>query len=206
MTAPTLEQYGDFQAAFQHLNLEVFGGALPDTMLTLARTRHASGYVIPDGFHVRGVADGEKTPEIGLNPVRFSNRTAEQVLAALAVEMVKLAQHVEGTGSPDNYLNKDFYRRAGDMGLIAGGTVAEMVPGGTLHTAAMHLLAGGWNVRYVAPKITEREAQRQVSKRNSKTKYTCPITGQNAWAKPGATLYTREGADAGQPMQAQGEG
>jgi len=206
MTAPTLEQYGDFQAAFQHFNLELFGGALPDTMLTLARTRHASGYIIPDGFHVRGVEGGDKTPEIGLNPIRFADRTAEQVLAALAVEMVKLAQHADGTGSPDNYLNKDFYRRAEAMGLVGGGTIADMIPGGALHAAAMHLIADGWAVRYVAPKVTEREAQRQVSKRNSKTKYTCPITGQNAWAKPGATLYTKQGADAGQPMQAQAEG
>ncbi len=190
MATPTLDQYGDFQAAFQHLNLELFGGALPDTMLTLARSRHASGYIIPDGFHMRGQEGGEKTPEIGLNPIRFANRTAEEVLGALLAEMVKLAQHADGTGSPDNYLNKDYYRRM----------EALREP---FQVAAAHLIANGWAVRYVAPRITEREAQRQESKRNSKTKYTCPITGQNAWAKPGATLYTREGANAGQPMQAQ---
>ncbi len=123
MSSPTLSQYGDFQAAFEHFNLELFGGALPDTMLTLARTRHASGYVIPDGFHIRGEEGGEKTPEIGLNPVRFANRTAIQILGALAVEMVKLAQHVEGTASKDGYLNKDFYVRCSALGISPQGEV-----------------------------------------------------------------------------------
>lgn len=198
MTAPTLEQYGDFQAAFQHLNLELFGGSLPDTMLTLARTRHASGYIIPDGFHIRGQDGGEKTPEIGLNPTRFADRTAEQVLAALAVEMVKLAQHAAGTGSPDNYLNKDFYRRAEAIGLIGGGTIADVLPGGQLDAAIAHLIANGWAVRYVAPRVTDKDRLRQSSKRASKTKYTCPMSGLNAWAKPGVALYTLHD---GQPIR-----
>lgn len=203
MTAPTLAQYGDFQEAFQHFNLELFGGALPDTMLTLARTRHATGYVIPDGFHLRGDKGGEKTPEIGLNPLRFAALEAPEVLSMLAVEMIKLAQHAAGTGSPDNYLNKDFHRRAAAIGLTVTGAGYELAEGGQLDAAIAHLIANGWAVRYVAPVLTKEQADRKAARKASKTKYTCPITGLNAWAKPGAVLYTREGADAGQPMTAE---
>lgn len=199
MSSPTLSQYGDFQAAFQHFNLELFGGALPDTMLTLARTRHASGYVIPDGFHVRNQESGEKTPEIGLNPQRFANRTAEQVLGALACEMVKLAQHMAGKGSPDGYLNRDFYKRCEALKLDPG-TCEPSDKQGPFGVAAMHLLADGWAVRYVAPPVTREEQKRRESKRNSKTKFTCPVTGLNAWAKPSAVLFTKEGAAQGLAM------
>lgn len=205
MSSPTLSQYGDFQAAFEHFNLELFGGSLPDTMLTLARTRHASGYVIPDGFHTRTDEAGSRIPELGLNPRRFANRTAEEVLGALACEMVKLAQHADGTGSPDGYLNKDFYRRCYAIQLDPT-TGRALDNQGAFAQAALHLLAQGWKVNYVAPQVAEKTAKREAGKRSSKTKYTCPVTGANAWAKPGSVLFTAEGAAQSLPMVAQGEG
>lgn len=51
-------------------------------------------------------------------------------------------------------------------------------------------------MRYVAPTVSDKEQKRHENKRQSKTKYTCPLTGINAWGKPGLVLYTAEGAAA----------
>lgn len=202
---PTIETYGDFQHAYQQLNLALFGGALPDVIFTLARTRHANGYVIPEGFNTIG-QNGETVAEIGMNPETFERRTAKQILSTVAHEMCHLDQHIAGDASPHGYHNMDFHRRMLAIGLHTsdtgepGGAVTGqkmthyVIEGGPFDQAADELIAQGWQVRYAAPEISEDERARRVQRKASKTKYTCPHCGANAWARPNAKLICGEDA------------
>ena len=72
-----------------------------------------------------------------------------------------------------------------------------IMAGGPFDQAAEQLLATGFQLNWqsLAP-------ERQTSKARSKTKYTCPSCGQNAWAKPVASLVC---GDCGEPMEGEQE-
>lgn len=196
---PTLETYGDFQLAYQTLNMQLFDGALPDVMFTLARTRHANGYVMPEGYNA--LADQtSKVAEIGLNPETFSHRTAEQILSTIAHEMVHLDQHLHGKPSPFGYHNREFANRmkaiglqTSDTGEPGGNEVGQrmthyVIGGGAFQTVARQLISDGWQVRYASPAETDDDKRRRAARKASKTKYTCSHCGANAWGRPGLLI------------------
>ena len=59
--------------------------------------------------------------------------------------------------------------------------------GGAFARACAELVSQGFDALYVEL-WGEGEAAKRKKKTASKTKYTCPACGQNAWAKPGAQL------------------
>ena len=195
---PTLETYGDFQLAYRQLNMSLFDGVLPDVMFTLARTRHANGYVMPEGFNA--MSDGETVAEIGLNPSTFAHRTAEEILSTIAHEMVHLDQHLHGKPSPHGYHNKEFARRmlaiglqASDTGKPGGNDVGQhmthyIIEGGRFQSVARQLIRDGWQVRYTSPVESDDDKARRVARKASKTKYTCSHCGANAWGRPGLLI------------------
>jgi hypothetical protein len=61
-----------------------------------------------------------------------------------------------------------------------------VIEGGPFDRTAEALLATGFCLNWQSV-VVEREQER-VAKAQSKTKYTCPSCGQNAWAKPDAAL------------------
>lgn len=219
--SPSLSQYGDFQSAYEFLNLQLFGGNLPDVMLTLTRTRHANGYIIPEGFRPQGETskeDGDTVAEISINPETFQRRTAAEVLSTLAHEMVHFEQHLAKKASTGGYHNRDWGTRMKRIGLYPSHTgqpggeetgvrmTHYIVPEGPFERSAAELIAQGWRLSYFAPAVTEEEKTRKAKKSASKTKYTCPLTGANAWARPGLVLFTAEGRDQDLPMvQEEGE-
>lgn len=201
--SPTAETYGDFQEAYQALNMALFDGRLPDVMFTLARTRHANGYIIPEGFN-QIVGDNQTIAEIGLNPETFAHRTAEEVLSTIAHEMCHFDQHLNGRPSPFGYHNREFSRmmfaiglQTSDTGKPGGAPVGPrmthyVIDGGPFQQEAQRLIAQGWALRYASPTVDEEEKRRKAARKASKTKYTCPSCGANAWAKPGAQLHCGE--------------
>jgi hypothetical protein len=60
-----------------------------------------------------------------------------------------------------------------------------VIAGGAFAVAFAKLQATGFTLRWQSR--TDDDPQRKA-KTASKTKYTCPECGQNAWAKPGAML------------------
>jgi predicted SprT family Zn-dependent metalloprotease len=196
--SPTAETYGDFQLAYMTLNMSLFDGALPDVMFTLARTRHANGYVMPEGFNA--MHDGETVAEIGLNPQTFAERTAEQILSTIAHEMVHLDQHLNGKPSPYGYHNKEFARRmlaiglqTSDTGQPGGNDVGQhmthyILDGGPFQVTARKLIADGWAIRYTSPVESDMDKTRRVARKASKTRYSCPCCKANAWGRPGLLI------------------
>jgi hypothetical protein len=79
-------------------------------------------------------------------------------------------------------------------GKETGQSVSHYIlPGGRYANAYAKLAAQGFQLHWQSIPVS---AQASV-KKASKTKYTCPVCGQNAWAKPDALLLCGECYDDG---------
>lgn len=191
----TSQQYLDFQAAFDHLNGELFAGSLPQALITLQRHAKARGYFAPERFHARG--GKERVHEIALNPDTFCDETDERILSTLAHEMAHLWQQVHGEPPRRCYHDREWAGKMKEIGLQPTTTGAPggketgqsvthfVISGGKYARAYAKLKAKGLKLRWESPAPMPAEAK---AKSESKTKYTCPECGQNAWAKPDAVL------------------
>jgi len=191
----TSQQYLDFQSTFDHLNAELFDGNLPQALITLQRHAKARGYFAPERFHARG--GKERVHEIALNPDTFCDETDERILSTLAHEMAHLWQQVHGKPPRRCYHNKEWATKMKEIGLQPTTTGAPggketgqsvthfVIRDGRYARAYAKLKAKGIRLKWASPAPMAAEAK---AKAESKTKYTCPECGQNAWAKPDAAL------------------
>lgn len=190
--------YSSLDAAYDHFNRELFGGQLPPCLLTMQRHRGALGYF--SGARFASVADpADVTDEIALNPNHFAGQPTAETLSTLVHEMCHLWQHHHGKPSRGGYHNMEWAARMRQVGLIptdtgeAGGkeTGQRMThlieEGGRFQQACAAYLAAGTAVLYY-DRAGENTDGTRGKKAASKTKYTCPLCEQNAWARPGARL------------------
>ena len=198
LTDPTTRTYSGLTDAYAFFNARLFTGRLPACLITMQRKSKAYGYfagrrfTTPDGVEV--------TDEIALNPRHFAERSTEATLATLVREMVHLQQAHFGTPSRPGYHNREWAELMRTVGLIptatgepggkqTGQQVGHTIePGGRFALACAELIeAQGFSVPYVE---LRNEAEREARERKaaSKTRYTCPSCGANAWAKPGTRL------------------
>lgn len=197
MQNPTQLTYGELTEAYDFFNARLFAGGLPPCLITMQRKSKAFGYFAGERFSTR--AGEAVTDEIALNPSHFRARTTEQSLSTLVHEMVHLWQHHHGKPSKGGYHNKQWAAKMRAVGLIptdtgaAGGketgqSVTHMIePGGAFDLACAELVRDGFEIPYIEL-WNESQAGRRKAKTASKTKYTCPGCGTNAWAKPGTAL------------------
>jgi SprT-like family protein len=201
-TAITPIEYGGLQEAFEHFNKELFGSALPDVFITYQRKAHSFGYFSPDRFSGRIGKWGKH--ELALNPDGFINQTDEQICQTLTHEMVHLWQHAHGRPGARGYHNKEWAAKMKAIGLqpsstgMVGGKetgqkmIDYIIPNAPFATAYAKLAATGW-------KLNLQSAHRPGAKggtNSSKTKFTCPACGQNAWGKPDLEIVCKPcGAD-----------
>lgn len=201
----TPAHYGNFQKAYDFFNRELFGDSLPDVLVTLQRQARTKGYFAPDRFNARikltTPADELANMrtfahELAMNPDTFTDRTDEDILSTLVHEMTHVWQQAHGTPPRRAYHDREWARKMREIGLqptdtgLAGGketgqSVTHFVlPGGQYAAAYARLKQTGFELSWEsAPEAKEAQA-----KRASKTKYTCPDCGQNAWAKPESLL------------------
>jgi len=196
-TSPTQQTYKTLDDAYRFFNARLFGGQLPPCLITMQRSKKAYGYFAGGRF---GSADGNQvTDEIALNPSHFRSRTTEESLSTLVHEMAHLRQHHFGKPSRTGYHNKEWAGMMRAVGLIPSDTGAPggkevgqkvshyIEPGGRFAEACAELIGQGFTALYVEL-WTEGDAARRKKKTASKTCYTCPSCGLNAWAKPQVTL------------------
>jgi hypothetical protein len=194
-TNPTQQTYDGLTAAYAFFNGRLFAGKLPACLITMQRQNKAYGYFAGARF---GTRDGrEITDEIALNPSHFKARTTEESLSTLVHEMVHLWQHHFGKPSRAGYHNKEWAAMMKTVGLTPSDTAAPggreigqrvshyIAAGGAFERACAALRKSGVELRYV--ELWDDEAARK-KKAASKTRYTCPDCGLNAWAKPGVQL------------------
>lgn len=199
-TKPTAE-YAAYQQAYDYFNARLFGGRLPNCLITLQRRSGALGYFWRAQFTARGQA--QNTDEIAMNPATFSARSDTDILSTLVHEMCHLEQHHFGKPSRNGYHNKEWATMMRTVGLIPSATgqpggaqtgqnmTHYIQEDGSFARVCAALLASGFVLRWQAQ--GDPNARRGgKAKPNSKTKYTCEACGLNAWAKPAAKLICGE--------------
>lgn len=179
--------YGKLDGAYDFFNGELFGGALPDCLITLQRKRSAYGYFCGDCFE-----DAECTlvDEIALNPTHFAVRPVREVLSTLVHEMAHLWQHRFGKTSRNGYHNKEWGRKMKEVGLWPSSTGHE---GGkeTGQKVSHYIMAGeGYDKAFdkfaegnTLDLLKEHLVKKSKKKNNDKIKYTCPECATKAWGK-----------------------
>ena len=192
---PTRLTYQGFEKAYDHFNRKLFENSLPTCLITVQRKKGALGYFSGDRF-TRVGESGSIADEIAMNPNHFASQSKTETLSTLVHEMVHLWQHHFGKPSRRAYHNKEWAAKMKDVGLIPSDTAA---PGGheTGQRVSHYIEAGGPFERacgaYLAknsPILYHDRAGdgKRALKSANKTKYTCPTCGQNAWARPEASL------------------
>ena len=195
---PTTKTYDGLNRAFGFFNERLFGSQLPPCLITMQRKAKAYGYFAGSRF---GSKDGAVvTDEIALNPSHFHERTTEQSLSTLVHEMVHLWQHHFGKVSRGGYHNAEWAAKMKEIGLnpsdtgqLGGKETGQRVShyiaeGGRYASAYAALEATGFDALYVELWAEGAGRAKRKAKNASKTRYTCPDCGLNAWAKPAASL------------------
>jgi SprT-like family len=197
----TAAAYTSLQDAWNHFNAELWGGRLRDCLITLQRHKGAYGYFHGKRFRLLTPDTPDERDEIALNPAGFEGRSAEEILSTLVHEMAHAWQAQYGKPSRGGYHNQEWageMRRIGlrplavdkpDGGNGTGNKVTHAIEaGGPFALACARFLASGKPLFY----HDQLEAPDAARKRASKTKYTCPTCGTNAWAKPDTKLLCGE--------------
>lgn len=194
MPTITENEYAAFQQAYSFFNVRLFSGRLPDVLVTLQRHAKAKGYFSPERFVARQCE--AKVHELALNPDTFLGRRDEDILSTLVHEMVHVWQQECGTPPRRNYHDQQWAAKLESIGLIPSDTgepggkktgqrmTHYVEAGGAYQTAFRELAATGFMLNWQSFPNPEATAKKAASK----TKYTCPACGQNAWAKPDSRL------------------
>jgi predicted SprT family Zn-dependent metalloprotease len=177
----------------------------------LQRHARSRGYFANDRFGHRTEA-AAFTDELALNPDTFGHRSDKDILSTLVHEMVHCSQQHFGTPSRRGYHNKAWAAQMVAIGLMPSDTGSPggkqtgqrvshyIIEGGLFDEAAETLLASGFRLNWQSVINLAGEIEK-TAKAQSKTKYTCPSCGQNAWAKPEAALLC---GDCEEPMEVRG--
>jgi|SRR6516165_733285 hypothetical protein len=195
---PTRVTYVGLTEAYDWFNAWLFAGELPRALITMQRRKGSYGYFAPKRFGTRD--EVEIVDEIALNPTAFRIRTDEETLSTLVHEQTHCWQQHFGKPSRGGYHNKEWAKKMKAVGLqpdngngreTGQGVSHHIVPGGPFAIACAELLKDGAKIDYV-----DLWSERPVT-RNTRTKYSCPVCGANAWGKPDLRIDCR---DCNQPM------
>jgi predicted SprT family Zn-dependent metalloprotease len=214
------------QVAVDYLNRHLFDSELPDAFLVFQRQAHSGGHFSPDRY-VRRDARGSRQHEINLNPDHFVGETDEKIVSTLAHEMTHLWQHVCVKPIKSGYHDAKWAGKMRSIGLQPSSTGK---PGGkeTGHRMSHYIVTGGRFAEVFAAlaktgwrlDLESAQCAGARGKPDSKTPFTCPACGANAWGKPdlqiscipcGARMVPRDGVaqphmmagvdvQAGQPL------
>ena len=198
--SPTQETYDSLNLAHEFFNARLFGGKLPACLVTLQRSKKTYGFFAGQRF---GLKTGKgATDEIALNPSHFEQRTTEQTLSTLVHEMAHQWQQHHGKPSRTGYHNKEWAAKMIEVGLVPSATGQKggkqvgqhmthyIETGGAFARACGDLLKGGKFGRLYIERWGDEETRKKKSA--SKTRYSCPSCGLNAWAKPSVWLVCGE--------------
>jgi hypothetical protein len=203
----TPEVYEALQHAYQFFNSRVWGGILPELLITLQRRRSAAGFFSARRFSER-VQDRHLTAptraglahELALNPEGFVGRSDRDVVSILVHEMVHAWQQEHGAPSRRGYHNRQWAGEMRRVGLYPSSTSAPggrevgqrvghyVVEGGLFATLWQELEAGGFALRWESAEPSAALRRVRAAQRASKTRFRCPGCRANAWARPGTSL------------------
>lgn len=205
MEAPTQTVYKELQEAYKVFNQALFGGTLPDCLITLNRkSLRVIGYFAAKRFEN---AAGGFTDELAMNPAHFHRKPIAESLQTLGHEMVHVWQSHLGKPGRGGYHNKEWAAKMKEIGLYPSSTgepggrelgdqmTHYLIEGSAIDSAMKKLMTKGfrlsWAERIAAvtplnPDDGDGEGDDVPVNRSNRIKYTCPSCGVNAWG--GRTL------------------
>jgi hypothetical protein len=193
-TLLTQVEYRAFQEAYDFFNTRLFEARLPQVLVTLQRRGGSYGYLAPERF--AGRLDQAAVHELALNPDHFTGRSDREILSTLVHEQVHVWQHTHGTPPRRGYHDREWAAKMHAIGLHPSSTGAPggkqtgqrmshyIVPQGAYDAVYGQLAQAGFTLHWQS----QPQPEEGRGKRASKTKYTCPTCGLNAWAKPDVAL------------------
>ena len=213
-TTPTMTTFQEWQNAYDYFNRFLYGGELPDCIMTLeSQGKRVLGSCTRKQYVNQ---DGELVDGLTMNPKYFLGRSVLDVMATLVHEMCHIWEYNFGElGSRRTYHNKYWGDKMEALGLMPSSTGKPggkrtgqqmhhyIVEGGNFEEACKQLLPTfqiSWADRYILVEITDPlkleelkkkgvdvplgEDLKKERKKKEKTKYTCPVCGANVWGKP----------------------
>lgn len=139
MRTPTEESYRPFEEAYSFFNQRLFGGELPDCLITFQRQKRIMGYVSLERWVNN---QQEYKHELAINPEYFANYPLIEICQTLCHEMVHVWQSKFGTPGRRGYHNREWAEKMIAIGLMPS-TTGE--PGGEIvgEHVADYILADG---------------------------------------------------------------
>jgi predicted SprT family Zn-dependent metalloprotease len=190
-------EYKELSKAFDCYNKKFFAGVVPAAIITLRGAKSINGFFRFQSFAGRNGSSGEKIDEIALNPENFL-RPEREVLSTLVHEMCHSWQfHFSKKCKRNSYHDNEWAEMMQNIGLVPSGTgqpggkttgqrmTHYIQEGGKFALYTAELLGSGWRLNYSRERDPEEVAGK---KRATKTKYTCPECGVNAWGKLGINI------------------
>lgn len=116
---PTELAYQELNYAFGFFNEKLFGGELPECLITLQRKKRCYGYFYASRFVHKG---GNTTDEIAMNPSYFSVVPMEEIFQTLVHEMTHQWQEYFGSKGRRGYHNKEWGDKMESIGLMPSTT------------------------------------------------------------------------------------
>src|SRR5919109_5594864 len=154
--AITITEYQGFQRAYDFFNRELFGGSLPQVLVTLHRHANTRGYFSPERFS--GRITEAAVHELALNPDNFTGRTDELILSTLVHEMCHVWQQTYGKAPRKGYHDRQWAAKMKEVGLQPSSTGEEggketgqrvshyIIPNGRYAKAYAKLAASGFQL------------------------------------------------------------
>ena len=183
--------------AYRHFNVELFGGNLPEVVITLIRKKKSLGY-----FHAnqwRLSKDDSSMHQLNLSPNHFKGKSLKAIFQTLVHEMAHVWQEVYGKPSRNGYHNKEWAAKMHEIGLKpvsydnpgkeTGQKVGdEIKPDDRFERVCDALIKVK---KWEAVPVYAPSQPKQKSK-STRTKYTCDGCGINAWGKAGLAISCQD--------------
>lgn len=193
---PIVENAKSYNLAFDHLNKVVWGGKLKAPMLLLTRdSRIVGGHFAAKKWTDE---DGTLIHEIAVNANCVADQDPMTIFGILAHEMAHLWQQDHGSPTRGGYHNEEWMAEARRIGLtIEGGgqrVSTEIEPGGLVEKAIASMPEEAVFPWMSAEAVNgePKNDDKPKGKSGIRSRYTCPVCGLNAWAKPGVTIICGE--------------
>ncbi len=176
-------EYKVWDDAYQFFNEKLFGGNLPEVLITLNRKKKARGY-----FSFERIVDRNNPnnliSEIGLNPDTFLERSDMDLISTEVHEMIHCWQFYLGNRpEKGNYHDKEWGEMMEKIGLMPSSTGEEggkrcgvkvshwIIPNGKFEKYCLEFLENN-KINWQNVRIPEKE--KKTRERKSKLKYVCP--------------------------------
>lgn len=186
--------YNNLQSAYDFFNEKLFSKQLPSCMIVLNRKARVNGHFVNKIWELEN--NEVAKDEISINPDQIPNRSLDEVLSTLVHEMCHLWQFNFGKPSRNGWHNKEWGAKMEEVGLIPSNTGEEggkktgqqmthyIAKNGPFQYATSELKQKGFSLGVKPVSLSDERKEAAKKKKASKTKFSCPECGTNAWGKP----------------------